>query len=788
MDRSSVLDKDGNLKFSSCPFSGKTLNPDVYPVDKLKNQIEYFCMKRDSNIIQIARKLIAEEQYDSFHDVLNAVEVYQKDLGENYLPLTRELIAVWTGVRTEPITMMLVEKLNVKAINKWVTAVESSCPQEGIYRILVSAQVFNDLGDASRKSFLALSLYDDMGKLIERCKLFEGGQNLNCIFGRKDTVVMNSRPGYTYRLEYMVGSSKRDVRVEGLICKIFPTSYSLSSYAMRDEDGRKGLYIGSMNEDAFAHGQGSLEYDNGTRFVGKFEHGSMTDGVFYHGSHIRRTMTNGQWTSVIDEAQVKQYPSNMIVYDSAGESDHMKFGKSRNDMDHIQRERPESPYERRDDRSLGYNHEDLNTSRQSRFNMLSSSRESQSHSRGKGKSLADDSSSASRQLGTFHDTGGGAYYQSSMSRGFNIDDHNSIDESKNMTRKRSGNLDEKYSFPLDNDDVRAASREAEFLNNLDFADDFAPPPAVPTHRPGSRELPSQIGSASFHSSPRSTFFGGKSRSFDPLSNEGDNLMRNLFVDRANSGESLIDTPKEVRPYILHVPMLQRKLNKGGAWIGVTQSGFLEDDVKCLMISVEEYLDKNMKSNLGIALYNETGQFVVRCNIFGNRTKSKGHYRMITDEEKIVSKAKKGYFYQLQTAVNTGSIDRLQVKGWVCKIFSASKTLPSTIMEDKDGDKGVYYGPLSTRGEAHGKGYLEYENGGTFVGQFSQGDLMHGSFYMVDQIKGTMENREWTEDINHRMSHLYPQSVQFFMRDVQSKDIVYVNSANDDEQFGLNCAM
>ncbi len=195
-----------------------------------------------------------------------------------------------------------------------------------------------------------------------------------------------------------------------------------------------------------------------------------------------------------------------------------------------------------------------------------------------------------------------------------------------------------------------------------------------------------------------------------------------------------------------------------------------------MISVEEYLDQNKKCNLGIALYNETGQFVVRHNIFGNRTKSKGHFKLITEEEKIVSKARPGYFYQLQYAVNTGSIDVLQVKGWTCKIFSASKkSLPSTAMADMDGDKGIYYGPLSMRGEAHGKGYLEYENGCTFVGQFVQGELVHGSYYKVDQIKATMKDREWTNEVDEKIYHTFPPSVQVFMREVTSEDIVYENS-------------
>ena len=936
MDRSTLLDKEGNLRFQRCPFTGRRLTSVVYPQDKLKNKIGYFRIRRDSNITQIARKLIEREKYDSFNDVLQAVEIYLKGLGENYLPLARELAAIWSGVRNPPSVMLLVEHLSVKDANQWITAVESNRLEESIYKIIVSVEVFKDMGKGSRKTFLALSLYDDMGELVERCKLFDGssygGRELTRVFGKRDRIIMNARPDYTYHLEYMVGSNRQYVQIEGLICKIFPSSRSVSSYRMRDADGAEGLYIGSTDSHKDAHGQGSLEYDDGTRFVGKFEHGSMVDGVFYRGSHIRRTMARGKWTRGIDDVQVEKYPSNMIVYDSAGTSNRMDFEESMKNIDDMYHERSfeERTYEhgrykereapspsRSGRRSNEYdrnkyrdNFDDFSTSRQSRVTRPSSFDESYpSMDERRRKTFADDVGSASSKLGNFEvdlerprryvvnnerssqprqrsksiDVGDvfpdmrnqkerpisplDSYREATMfpnlrddrvqrglretetslfpdsrddrshfskmnrsqgdassnhdgrsfsarSRESKLSDRDKVSyaqtrESSNRDELRSfmamqrnrGNVmdqEDKYAFPdershnsvADRSRIRRERREASFgidddgddedgVSSLlgsvqekeaEFFDNFFPAPVAPTHKPGSRDGPTHM---DFHLSPRSTLDSGGGRKSNSLGDlYEDDLTRKLSAEKDFSSESRLIFSKEVRPYILHVPKLQRKLKSGGKWIGVAQTGFLEENVKSLMISVEEYLDQNKKCNLGIALYNEIGQFVVRCNVFGNRTKSKGHYRLITDEEKIVSKARRGYFYQLQYAVNTGCIDVLQVKGWICKVFSASKSLPSATMKDREGDKGTYFGPLSVRGEPHGKGYLEYNNGCTFVGQFIQGEMIHGAYYKVDQIKATMKDRNWTNEVDQKMFHLFPPNVRAFRREVQSDDIVY----------------
>mmetsp|Transcript_11900 Transcript_11900/g.15025 ORF Transcript_11900/g.15025 Transcript_11900/m.15025 type:complete len:588 (+) Transcript_11900:70-1833(+) len=321
VDRETVLGKDGSIYFKICPFTGKELNSIVYPLEEKKKQIKDFRKRRDENVTKLVRALIAEGK--SFQNILDDTEVYLKKTNENYLSFTRDLSEIWVGsYREVAATTILVEHLRIKDGNTWMTAAESGPVEDEIYKILVSAEIFKDKGKGSHRSFLALSLYDNEGQLVERSKLFKdphsGKGNPYCSFGKKDLIVTNARAGYSYKLEYMIGSSPKYVQVEGLICKIFPMCESVSSFRMRDADGEDGLYIGQIDTKRNAHGKGSLEYDDGKRFVGMFRGGAMIDGVLYRGPAIRYTLKRGKWTRLIDGVLVEKYPSNMLVYDESG--------------------------------------------------------------------------------------------------------------------------------------------------------------------------------------------------------------------------------------------------------------------------------------------------------------------------------------------------------------------------------------------------------------------------------------------------------------------------------------
>jgi len=363
LDRSSVIGKDGELRFRTCPFSGDKVRGDVYPVTSQKKAIEAFKAKRDRNVIEIARKLIASGEFESFVDILDAVEHYVNGLGDSYLPLARELAAVWSGVREISNIMLLVESLRHHSVrNKWTTAVASGKLHDRIFRIIVSAEVFRSHGRRNVKGEVALSLYNERDMLVERCTIFdctEDGRRSNTqnqVFGRNDRIVTKARPEFSYRLEYIVGSSSSILEVEGWICKIFPESSRRPSYKMRDVYGEEGVFIGPVDNRDRAHGVGLLEYDDGKRFVGKFYHGSMADGVIYRGARVRQTLKSGKWTNSIDEVLVQKYPGNMLIYDSSEErnnldtlqgngfdSSHFKISE-RNNLGPLQRKGYDSSY------------------------------------------------------------------------------------------------------------------------------------------------------------------------------------------------------------------------------------------------------------------------------------------------------------------------------------------------------------------------------------------------------------------------------------------------------------
>ncbi len=322
-DRSSVVDSKGSLKFRICPISSKHLDGTFFSLSPKKREIERFKATRDRNVTEISRKMIASGEYDSFHLVLEGVENYIRSLGENYLPLARELAAMWSGIREAPTVMLLAENVDSKSLSRsQETIVSSGGLQDKVFRIIVSAEYFRDQSyRRDEKSGLYLSLFNDHGLLVERAKLFDDRKERNAshheIFGKHDRIVTKSKPGFSYKLECMSSNSGRSLDVQGLMCKIFPESSKRSSYRMEDAEGDKGIYMGSVDIKNIAQGQGFLDYDDGRRFIGKFHHGSMYDGVLYRGAHVVSTMRGGVWTDEVNETLVQEYNVNMLVYDVA---------------------------------------------------------------------------------------------------------------------------------------------------------------------------------------------------------------------------------------------------------------------------------------------------------------------------------------------------------------------------------------------------------------------------------------------------------------------------------------
>ena len=334
VDKSTALDKDGYLRFTRCPFSREPLKPDVYPIREKSEAIVKFKSRRDKAILEIARKLMEDGSYNSFHDVLQGADTYLKEIGEtNYLPLMKELADIWTGVdgtRGDPPMILIVEKLNSSSAleDGWCCAVTSEKLQYHVSHILVSTETFKEYRRGSyERTVLAIGLYDEKGVLVERTILFDNAGNplrkahLIRTFGPRDAITAKASKGYTYKLEFKGAAGVGNLsafNVEGWICKIFSSNIKVSSYRTFDKEDEEGLYMGQVNSRGKAHGDGSFEYDDGKRFVGKFHHGAMTDGVVYRGKRAIFTMIRGRWTPPpsLDPLIISQYPQNIVLVDS----------------------------------------------------------------------------------------------------------------------------------------------------------------------------------------------------------------------------------------------------------------------------------------------------------------------------------------------------------------------------------------------------------------------------------------------------------------------------------------
>jgi len=326
-DRTSVLDSNGELKFRKCPLSGKNLSSSVVSLIPKRRQIEHFKATRDRNVTEVARKMISSGDYESFHSVLEGVEDYIKGLGDNYLTLARELVAMWSGVREASGLMLMAENVVSQGHSRaYQPIVASGGLQDKAFRIIVSTEHFRDQSPRrDERSGVFLSLFNERDLLVERCKLFDFRSYSNNtknhhVFGKHDPIVTKSKPGYSYKLEYKASEQGFNIDVQGLMCKIFPESGRRPSYRMKDADGEEGIYMGSVDLKSRAHGAGVLDYDDGRRLVGSFHQGSVSDGVLFRGAHVVHTMEAGDWSDKINEALIQKYQVGMLVYDSSDKS------------------------------------------------------------------------------------------------------------------------------------------------------------------------------------------------------------------------------------------------------------------------------------------------------------------------------------------------------------------------------------------------------------------------------------------------------------------------------------
>ncbi len=957
LDRSSIIGSSGQLRFTRCPFSGEEVRDDIYPVTSKREAIANFKARRDRNVNEIARKLIASGEYRSFVDILDAVESYVKGRGDNYLSLAREIAAVWTGVREASDMMLLVENLELDGtVNRWVPVVETGGLHDKVFKIIVSAEVFRSYAGRSGQNRVCLSLWDDAGMFVERCRLFDYSlqdrriQNHNEMFGRRDPIVSKARPGFFYRLEYMIASGSSHLEVNGLICKIFAEASKRPSYRMRDANDEEGIYIGAVDREDSAHGMGLLEYDDGKRFVGKFYLGSMAEGVLYRGAHARRTLKGGQWTHATDDRLVKKYPSNMLVYDSTPESLQYKrrlySGRSQYEestaMDTDRAHAPASRYGSHHTRNHGVrggtsrtgmlvnHHEaevsDLDFSVQgSRYNrnedeMSHYRRHNTSRNPKQGIDTADLPMHALPvfQSRNQHDQGDDyssrAYDKPSRYKTTEdtfdekrrkmlekleddiefekeVQDRRTHGDLSSLDRRRHESVkshhsrmkyadehgngkarsyDQPYEYEDlgrsrshdnshasdtllaklsrqandDQDDLDQLRRDLELMKHSERPRSADRPRSAGSNRPhaanhsgrphhssgGSlfdqldamrdefdkipdlnneeahvyphreefqEKRPGMTNPSAMRTSKKNSSLGiihersdASSRSHMKNKNslgmipsreeEHDGYDRRDAMNGSRNRDITPSSKRRIRPIVMMVDNLVTS-TKGGTWRKILKTAALQDGVHSILVSADDFQDIEGISNLAITLYNARDQAMTRHDIFGNPSKkgmaSQTLYRFMEREDNpIVSKASPGCYYQLEYSVGSGNSNSLTVRGLVCKINPQSNEAPTYEMCDPEGHKGRYIGALNIKGDAHGLGRLEYENGNTFVGQFEKGKLKEGAYYRGTHFMFSMARGQWTEAPVPALAKKYPNNVQIHtkLQSARKQNTQYTN--------------
>jgi len=91
-DRDTVLDSNGNLRFTFCPFTRASLKKDVYPLICRKSMLKDYLERTLGNMIKTAQHLLDQRCFMDFEELMSTAERFINDLGESiYTRLSAQL-------------------------------------------------------------------------------------------------------------------------------------------------------------------------------------------------------------------------------------------------------------------------------------------------------------------------------------------------------------------------------------------------------------------------------------------------------------------------------------------------------------------------------------------------------------------------------------------------------------------------------------------------------------------------------------------------------------------------
>eukprot|EP00588_Corethron_pennatum_P016739 CAMPEP_0194303360 /NCGR_PEP_ID=MMETSP0171-20130528/1231_1 /TAXON_ID=218684 /ORGANISM="Corethron pennatum, Strain L29A3" /LENGTH=746 /DNA_ID=CAMNT_0039054221 /DNA_START=71 /DNA_END=2312 /DNA_ORIENTATION=- len=95
VDRGTILDVNGSLRFSLCPFTRAPLKAEVYPLICRKRMLKDYRERMLGNMIKTARRLLEERCFGEFKEIMSTAELFIDDLGKStYTRLSAQLAKI----------------------------------------------------------------------------------------------------------------------------------------------------------------------------------------------------------------------------------------------------------------------------------------------------------------------------------------------------------------------------------------------------------------------------------------------------------------------------------------------------------------------------------------------------------------------------------------------------------------------------------------------------------------------------------------------------------------------
>lgn len=217
--------------------------------------------------------------------------------------------------------------------------------------------------------------------------------------------------------------------------------------------------------------------------------------------------------------------------------------------------------------------------------------------------------------------------------------------------------------------------------------------------------------------------------------------------------------------VMYISELNNRHILGGSCKILVKSDPIQNRYKGIIISCIQMSSAMSSSKLVLTLYTSDGKVKKRLDLFGKLppTGRRG-FRFLKVNEKIVSEAAAGDFYQLETKVDVEE-DYITVKRLICKAVSWSDMCSITFGKDPySGKKGFYIASQDENGKPHGRGSFHFsDNGCTFFGWFHRGKWVEGVLYFLYNAKLSVTNRKWDRKINEELLRTYKQNAKFYTR-------------------------